>query len=317
MTMKSIRMQPVMKEMVWGGRLLNDRFGKDIPSDKTGESWEIAAHENGQSRAKGGIFDGQTLGELVKRYKEELVGTVVYDRFGDHFPLLVKFIDANQNLSVQVHPNDEQAVRLEGKGASGKTEMWYVRDAQPGARLVYGLNRYFRKEELLQVIHENRIEQYLNWVPVYPGDTFFIPAGTLHAIGSGILIAEIQQNSDLTYRVYDYGRLGLDGKPRPLHVEKSVDVIHREVAMGHEKADIDTGVCCSFFETIRRRFDARDGASTITVSKERFEILICVQGTGMIDHEACREGDSFLIPATAGDITVSGDMVLLQTHVIL
>ena len=312
--MKIIKMNPVMKEMVWGGRWLADRFGKTIPSDKTGEAWEIAAHDNGQSTAVG-LYEGRTLGELVREYKAELVGTAVYEKFGDFFPLLVKFIDANQNLSVQVHPNDEQAVRLEGEGISGKTEMWYILDAKPGSRLVYGFNQDLTQEELAAAIRDGKIEEYLNWVTVKPGDTFFIPAGTLHAIGSGILIAEIQQNSDITYRVYDYGRLGLDGKPRQLHVEKAVEVTETKAAVGNELADIDTGVRCDFFETYRKVICETDGAVRLMVSPERFELLICVDGEGTINGEHCKEGDSYMVPATAGEVVLTGNMTVLQSHV--
>ena len=311
-----LKMRPAMKEMVWGGRLLADRFGKEIPSDSTGESWEIAAHPHGQSVVEGGPLDGTTLQTLVDQYQEALVGTKVLERFGNFFPLLIKFIDANQNLSVQVHPDDHQAVALEGPGASGKTEMWYVLDAKPGARLVYGFNQDLSEEDLRNALEQGTLEAYLNWVDVEPGDTFYIPAGTLHAIGSGILIAEIQQNSDLTYRVYDYNRLGLDGKPRQLHVEKAVAVADRKVPLGHEKADIDAGVVSPFFETRRIRVD---GSWTLQVSPDRFEILICVGGNGSITNGGqtmvIQEGDSFLIPATAGTVAAEGQLTLLQTHV--
>ena len=309
-------MRPAMKEMVWGGRLLRDRFGKEIPSDSTGEAWEIAAHPHGQSVVDGGPLDGTSLQALVDQYREALVGTKVLESYGTYFPLLIKFIDANQNLSVQVHPNDQQAAQLEGPGASGKTEMWYVLDAKPGAKLVYGFNQDLTAEELRNALEQGALESFLNWVNVYPGDTFYIPAGTLHAIGSGILIAEIQQNSDLTYRVYDYNRLGLDGKPRQLHVEKAVAVVDRKAPIGREKADIDQGVISPFFETQRLKVD---GTWDLAVSPERFEILICVGGSGTIaaggQMMPIKEGDSFLIPATAGTVQVEGQLTLLQTHV--
>ena len=309
-------MRPAMKEMVWGGKLLQERFGKQIPSDTTGEAWEVAAHPHGQSTVAEGALEGTELQTLVDQYQEALVGTKVYAAYGNYFPLLIKFIDANQNLSVQVHPNDAQAVELEGPGASGKTEMWYVLDAKPGARLVYGFNQDLTAEELKNALEQGTLESFLNWVDVHPGDTFYIPAGTLHAIGSGILIAEIQQNSDLTYRVYDYNRLGLDGKPRQLHVEKAVAVVDRKAPIGREKADIDQGVISPFFETYRRTVD---GTWTLQVSPERFEILICVGGTGTLtcgtQTLSVQEGDSFLIPATAGTVVAEGQMQLLQTHV--
>ena len=162
-------------------------------------------------------------------------------------------------------------------------------------------------------IREGKIEDYLNWVEVAPGDTFFIPAGTLHAIGSGILIAEIQQNSDITYRVYDYGRLGLDGKPRALHVEKAVEVTDTTAVVGQERADIDDGVCCDFFETYRVTLTGEP--KKIDIDPKRFELLICVDGEGTLDGAICKAGDSYLIPATAGQVVVDGHMTLLQSHV--
>lgn len=310
--MEIIRMNPAMKEMIWGGSWLAERFGKNIPSDHTGEAWEIAAHPNGQSTAAEGPDQGKTLETLVKTYKEALVGTRVYEKFGEFFPLLIKFIDANQNLSVQVHPDDEQAIALEGPGISGKTEMWYVLDAKPGAKLVYGFNKDLTAEELSEAIVGGTLEEHLNWVDVKAGDTFFIPARTLHAIGSGILIAEIQQNSDITYRVYDYGRLGLDGKPRQLHVEKATAVVDRTNAAGREYSDIDEGVTCSFFETFRTKID---GTVELPISEERFEILICLEGSGMINGQKIQAGDSYLIPATAGKVVLEGTFTVLQTHV--
>ncbi len=310
--MDIIKMTPAMKEMVWGGSWLHERFGKEIPSDKTGEAWEVAAHPHGQSVAASEPYCGQTLGDLVEQYKEELVGTEVYARYGTYFPLLIKFIDANQNLSVQVHPNDEQAVSLEGEGASGKTEMWYILDARPGAKLVYGFNKDLTEEELRESLEKGTLEEYLNWVPVQPGDTFYIPSGTLHAIGAGILICEIQQNSDLTYRVYDYNRLGLDGKPRQLHVEKAVQVVNRKAPVGAEKADIDQGVKSPFFETTRLYVDQ---PLTLPVSQERFEILIVLEGEGVMNGLPVRAGDSILVPATAGSVSIEGKMTLIRTHV--
>ncbi len=310
--MESIRMKPVMKETVWGGRLLADRFNKEIPSAHTGEAWEIASHPHGESTAADGVFQGTTLGELVRTHKEELVGSAVYARYGTFFPLLVKFIDAEQNLSVQVHPNDAQAVRLEGEGSSGKTEMWYVLDARPGARLVYGLKRTLSRDEFAGAIRNGTVEKELNWIPVSAGDAFLIPAGTLHAIGGGLLIAEIQQNADLTYRIYDYGRMGLDGKPRLLHIEKGVQVTNLHAMADRPGTDIDRGVRCDYFETFRIYCQGR---TVLPIDPKRFEILICVNGEGTLDRKPCRAGDTFLIPASAGQTELEGAMVLLQTHV--
>ena len=231
-SMQPMKLSPVYKDMIWGGSGLREYLHKPIPSEHTGESWEVAAHPNGQSRIANGPYLGMALGEAVSSLGAGLVGTEVWKRYGNKFPLLIKFIDARDKLSVQVHPNDEQAKRLEGPGESGKTEMWYILHAQPGAKLVYGFNREIGERELEESIASGTIESLLNWVDVKAGDAFFIPAGTLHAIGAGILIAEIQQSSDTTYRVYDYNRMGLDGKPRQLHVEKAMQVVNRASSLG-------------------------------------------------------------------------------------
>lgn len=309
-----MKLSPMYKDMIWGGSGLREYLHKPIPSEHTGESWEVSAHPSGQSRIAGGPCQGMTLGEAVSRLGADLVGTEVWKRYGNKFPLLIKFIDAHDKLSVQVHPNDEQARRLEGAGESGKTEMWYVLHAQPGAKLVYGFKREIAEDELEDSIASGTIESLLNWVDVKAGDTFFIPAGTLHAIGAGILIAEIQQSSDTTYRVYDYNRLGLDGKPRQLHVEKALQVVNRASSLGEERSDIDAGVCCPFFETKRVRFR---GEEAMAVPRERFEILICLEGSGTANDVEFGIGDVILLPAAMGTCLTKGEGMLLKTHVAL
>ncbi len=313
-SMQPMKLSPVYKDMIWGGSGLREYLHKPIPSEHTGESWEVAAHPNGQSRIANGPYLGMALGEAVSSLGAGLVGTEVWKRYGNKFPLLIKFIDARDKLSVQVHPNDEQAKRLEGPGESGKTEMWYILHAQPGAKLVYGFNREIGERELEESIASGTIESLLNWVDVKAGDAFFIPAGTLHAIGAGILIAEIQQSSDTTYRVYDYNRMGLDGKPRQLHVEKAMQVVNRASSLGGERSDIDAGVVCPFFETKRVRLA---GEEAMAVSRERFEILMCLEGGGMANGVKFGIGDAILLPASMGTCLIEGNGVLLKTHVAL
>ena len=313
-SMQPMKLSPVYKDMIWGGSGLREYLHKPIPSEHTGESWEVAAHPNGQSRIANGPYLGMALGEAVSSLGAGLVGTEVWKRYGNKFPLLIKFIDARDKLSVQVHPNDEQAKRLEGPGESGKTEMWYILHAQPGAKLVYGFNREIEERELEESIASGTIESLLNWVDVKAGDAFFIPAGTLHAIGAGILIAEIQQSSDTTYRVYDYNRMGLDGKPRQLHVEKAMQVVNRASSLGGERSDIDAGVVCPFFETKRVRLA---GEEAMAVSRERFEILMCLEGGGMANGVKFGIGDAILLPASMGTCLIEGNGVLLKTHVAL
>lgn len=302
-------MEPVFKETVWGGIKILTAFGKKIPSDHTGEAWEVAAHENGQSKIVNGCMAGKTLQEAIDEAPEEILGYQVYQQHGRHFPLLIKLIDASDNLSVQVHPDDEMAKKLEGPRENGKTEMWYVLDAQPGARLIYGFQENLTPEAFAAAIENQQLEEYVNWVPVHKGDTFFIPAGTLHAIGAGILIAEIQQNSDTTYRVYDFGRLGLDGKPRQLHVEKAKQVTKLEASVGHERSNIDEGVCCPFFQTYRRQLR---GIQEIAVSNDHFQILMILEGSGKIDGLPFKKGDSILLPAAGETVGLEGRAVYLQ-----
>ena len=211
-----------LKDYLWGGTRLKEEYGKETALEKVAESWELACHRDGHSVIANGPAEGQTLEAWLTRAGREMLGTNAA-RF-PYFPLLVKLIDAHDDLSVQVHPDDDYALRIEGE--YGKTEMWYIVDAAPGAELLYGFRREITKEEFRQRIADHTLLDAVCRVPVKKGDVFFIPAGTLHAIGKGILICEIQQNSNTTYRVYDYGRVGADGKLRDLHIDKGI-LIHK------------------------------------------------------------------------------------------
>ena len=211
------------KDYLWGGNRLREEYGKKMNSDKIAESWELSCHKDGQSVIEGGEFDGKTLSEYIDAKGKRVLGTNC-ERF-EYFPILIKLIDAKDNLSVQVHPSNEYALRVEGE--YGKTEMWYIVDCNEGAELLYGFKHEIGEEEFADRIKNNTLLEVTNNVPVHKGDVFFIESGTLHAIGKGILIAEIQQNSNTTYRIYDYGRVGADGKPRQLHIDKAVEVTDR------------------------------------------------------------------------------------------
>lgn len=302
-------MEPVFKETVWGGDQIQTVFGKPIPSSHTGESWEVAAHPNGHSRIRSGYMQGKTLQQAIEEAPETILGTQGAARYGTHFPLLIKIIDANDNLSIQVHPDDTLARQLEGPHENGKTEMWVVLDAKPGAKLIYGFRQDITSEQFAQAIEDQTLEELVNWIPVHRGDTFFIPAGTLHAIGAGILIAEIQQNSDTTYRVYDFGRLGLDGKPRQLHTEKAKLATCLKASAGSELSDIDTGVCCPYFSTYRRTLQDTE---EIPVDPAHFQILMILEGSGVLNGEPFRAGDSVLLPAAMGTASLQGHAVYLQ-----
>ena len=303
-----VKLEPVFKETVWGGSRLASVFGKEIPSVHTGESWEVAAHQHGQSRLVNGALAGKTLQEAIDLYPEAILGTEVYQKHGTHFPILIKFIDAADKLSVQVHPDDALAHQLEGPEENGKTEMWVVLDADPGAKLVYVFNRDTTKEELKTAIAQQQLEELLCYVPVKKGDVFFIPAGTVHAIGEGILIAEIQQNSDTTYRVYDYGRIGLDGQPRALHVDKALTAAHLQAKPAAD-IDLTKGICCPYFAVRRQTLN---GVAELPVHKEHFEILMILEGSMTIGGLTVKKGDSVLVPAAAGSQRLEGQAEYLQ-----
>jgi mannose-6-phosphate isomerase len=219
---------PVFKDYIWGGRNLQTKLGRNLPPGIVAESWEISGHPSSPTRVNNGPLSGKTLPELLELLGLDLVGArslAMLDR--GKFPLLIKLLDANQPLSVQVHPDDRYAGRHEN-GELGKTEMWYILQAKPEARLIYGLKAAVTPKSFRQSLEAGRLEACLHELPVAPGDAVFIPAGSVHAILAGILLAEIQQNSDTTYRVYDWNRLGPDGQPRPLHVDKAMAVINFE-----------------------------------------------------------------------------------------
>ena len=302
-------MDPEFKETVWGGTQSMSLFGKKIPSAHTGESWEVSAHENGQSRIRNGFLQGKTLREAVSMYPSEILGYQVARETHGAFPLLVKLIDASDDLSIQVHPNDEQAQRIEGPSGRGKTEMWYILDAEPDAKLIYGLKKNMTPEAFAEAISAGTLEDYVNYVPVKRGDAFFIPAGTLHAIGRGIVLAEIQQSSDTTYRVYDYGRLGLDGNPRPLHVDKALQVTSLESSVGSEYSNMEEGIVCPFFQVYRRNLR---GIQEIAVSLDHFQIILILEGSGKIDGKPFKKGDAIVLPAAGETIGLEGRAIYLQ-----
>lgn len=221
--MTPFELKPTIKDYIWGGTRLRDEFGMESNLERLAESWELSCHKDGLSVISGGEYDGMTLEDFLKGHPEAIrKDCMEYEEF----PILIKIIDARENLSVQVHPDNEYARKFEGD--NGKTEMWYVMDCDEGAELIYGFKEKISQEEFKRAIDENTLLEKVNRVKVHKGDVFFIEPGTLHAIGKGILIAEIQQSSNVTYRVYDYGRLGADGKPRELHIQKALDVTRLE-----------------------------------------------------------------------------------------
>lgn len=295
-------------EKIWGGRDL-EKYRPNLPQGNIGESWDIACHEHGMSTVVNGYLKGKTLKEIIKSYGEVVLGNKTK---GKEFPLLLKLINARENLSVQVHPNDEYAKALEA--GIGKTEAWYVLDAQPGATLVLGTKKC-NKEEFHEAIKENSLDKYLNTIKVKKGEVYFIPSGLIHSIDAGITIVEIQQNSDITYRVYDYGR------GRDIHIEKSLEAI--DFSLKGTKTDpiIEenenykklTHCLCEYFilEEIKIKTQLQQ-----KTTGESFFIYTCVEGAGEIlfkeGKEAISCGESILIPATLGEYELKGHMNLLK-----
>lgn len=222
--MYPLLLKPPVKDYLWGGTKLKTDYHFETEKSVAAEAWVLSCHKDGPDTVLNGEFAGKTLPEVLDIWGDEALGKKA--AAFPYFPLLIKLIDAKDRLSVQVHPDDEYAIKNEGE--FGKTEMWYVVDCDDGAQLIYGFNKEVSKEEFERRIKDNTLPEICNFVPVHKGDVFFIAAGTLHAIGAGILIAEVQQNSNTTYRVSDYGRLGADGNPRPLHIEKALEVTKRE-----------------------------------------------------------------------------------------
>lgn len=314
--MAIFKLKPAFKDYIWGGTRLRDEYGKDCDYDKVAESWELSCHKDGASVVDGGDFDGLTLAQYIEKEGRSVLGSNC-ERF-ENFPILIKLIDAKDNLSVQVHPDNEYAMRVEGE--YGKTEMWYVVDCDEGASLLYGFKKEISKDEFAQRIADNTLLEVTNAVPVKKGDVFFIRSGTLHAIGKGILIAEIQQNSNTTYRIYDYGRVGKDGKPRELHVEKAKDV----TVLGPAKAYPETPVeqydgytskllsKCEYFTTYRVDVDSK---AELEADSSSFNSILVLEGEPTVGGIKAKKGDSVFISAGEGKYAVEGRCRFVLTKI--
>ncbi len=314
--MAIIKLSPAFKDYIWGGTRLRDEYGKQCDLERVAESWELSCHKDGESRVCSGEDNGLTLSEYIKKHGKTVLGT---DCEGfEEFPVLIKLIDAKNNLSVQVHPDNEYAQCVEGE--YGKTEMWYVVDCDEGASLIYGFDHEISKEEFAGRIEDNTLLEVTNSVPVKKGDVFFIEAGTLHAIGKGILIAEIQQNSNTTYRVYDYGRVGADGKPRQLHVEKAKDVTTLAPAKSYPETPLEQMdgytikllASCDYFTTYRVDVSSK---AVLNADDKSFNSLLILEGEATIGDIKAVKGESVFIPAGDGEYTIEGKCQLVLTKV--
>lgn len=296
-----LRFAPILKQKVWGGEKLSKLFGKDS-QDKTGESWEISAVDGDVSQVINGTLSGTSLKQLISTYEHQIVGKRVFDKFGLNFPLLFKFIDAAQDLSIQLHPDDTLA--LERHNSYGKTEMWYILDAEPDARLILGFNRELSTKEYQQYLQASEITTVLHSEKVQTGDAFYLQPGTVHAIGAGVVLAEIQQTSDITYRIYDWDRPDADGKLRPLHTEEALEAIDFDAPNPRlkfqKKSNTASLVCRSpYFETNLIEMDGTFRRDMQPL--DSFVVYMCVSGTAelMVGHisETIHKGQSILIPA--------------------
>ncbi len=321
--MKAIKLNPAFKDYLWGGTKLRDEYGKKCDLDKVAESWELSCHKDGCSVVADGEYAGLTLPQYIEKAGKAVLGTDC-EKF-EYFPILIKLIDAKQNLSVQVHPDNDYAMRVEGE--YGKTEMWYVVDCEPGAGLLYGFKHEISKEEFRRRIEDSTLLEVTNRVEVHPGDVFFIEAGTLHAIGEGILIAEIQQNSNTTYRVYDYGRVGADGKPRQLHIEKAIDVTRLAPATrpcGRPQAKpeaFDGGsvlplASCDYFTVKEMEVTSH---AALMADEKSFHSLLLLDGSLTLsmggEKLEMKKGASVFVPAGSGAYTLTGKGRLILTTV--
>ena len=312
MDLSPVKLTPAIKDYIWGGRKLIHDFGKVTNLERAAESWELSTHPDGQSVIATGRFAGKTLTEYIEKNGSDIIGEKA--KAFDFFPILIKLIDAKDNLSIQVHPDDDYALKHEGE--YGKTEMWYIVDCNDDAYLYYGVNSRITKEEFLQRIKDNTILEVLNKVPVHKGDVFFIPSGTIHAICSGILICEIQQNSNTTYRVYDYNRLGADGKGRPLHIEKAADVSILSPSPKYTKPDDNTLASCKYFTA--KHFICSSKLSLDTDDK-CFQSIIVLDGKGSLTLNDVtlnlQKGDSVFIPAQKGKYVLEGNFDFILSYV--
>lgn len=315
--MEIMKLLPSGKDYLWGGTRLREEYGKKIDLTPLAETWECSVHPDGPSVVDNGEFKGQTLTEVLKQHPEYLGNKVK----NGELPILVKFIDAKQDLSVQVHPDDEYAQVHEHQ--NGKTEMWYVIDAEEGASIIYGFKHKVTEKILRHAIETGTLDKHLQKVEVHKGDTFFVPAGTVHGIGKGILIAEIQESSNVTYRVYDYNRVDKNGKKRELHFEKAVSVMNMGISPDiRQKPRIvkyqpgcskELLCCCKYFETELIRVTK---GFSFSVMDSSFQVIMCLDGCGQVetmdDEVSFCKGETLFLPAGLGKCVIMGKLKFLK-----
>lgn len=312
--------KPIIKDRIWGGEKLHTLLNKDIATQTAGESWEISTVPGDVSVVVNGSFSGVSLNELLQKYPKEILGTVVYERFGNQFPLLFKFLDARDDLSIQLHPNDELAKKRHN--SFGKTEMWYVIQADENAEIIVGFKDKSSPDEYLQHLEQKSLPSILNTISVKKGDVFFLETGTIHAIGAGGVIAEIQQTSDITYRIYDWDRVDAEGNSRELHINQALDAITYDVVQAQRKYESKTNasnlaVHCPYFTT---NVIPLDGKMNFNKKGASFTVFICTEGefyvvTDSYLKHSFKKGDTVLLPAALTDFELVGKATLLEIFI--
>jgi mannose-6-phosphate isomerase len=319
MKLYPLQFEPILKERIWGGTKLKTILNKPITSDITGESWEISTVEGDVSVVSNGDLAGKSLNDLIQVAPEDILGTEVYRRFGKQFPLLFKYLDAREDLSIQVHPNDELAKKRHN--SFGKTEMWYIMQADENARIIVGFKEKSNATEYVENLKSKTLLSILDDVIVKSGDVFFLETGTVHAIGAGLVVAEIQQTSDITYRLYDFDRVDAAGNERELHVDLALDAInYNEVdtfkLYTKNINQSNTIVDCPYFTT---NFLPLEGEKIVINSGNSFSVYMCIEGTFEIELENSRfqykKGDTVLIPAALMTFILSGKASILEIYI--
>ncbi|MBG6187774.1 type I phosphomannose isomerase catalytic subunit [Flavobacterium sp. CAN_S2] len=319
MKLYPLQFEPILKERIWGGEKLKTLLHKPITSNITGESWELSTVEGDVSIVANGELKGKSLTELINSFPDEILGTAVHTRFGKQFPLLFKYLDAREDLSIQVHPNDELAKKRHN--SFGKTEMWYIMQADDNARIIVGFKENSNAEEYLENLENKSLLSILDDVKVKSGDVFFLETGTVHAIGAGLVVAEIQQTSDITYRLYDFDRVDANGNTRELHVDLALEAINynkveTKKSYTTNSNQSNTVVDCPYFTT---NFIPLDGAISVSKSGESFTVYMCVEGSFEIEYNHSKiqytKGDTVLIPAAMNAFILNGKASILEIYI--
>lgn len=318
-TLYPLQFEPILKDRIWGGEKLKTILNKPITSKITGESWELSTVEGDVSVVSNGTLKGKSLMELINEAPDEILGTEVYKNFGKQFPLLFKYLDAREDLSIQVHPNDKLA--KERHNSFGKTEMWFVTQADADARIIVGFKEDSSKEEYLKHLHDNTLVSILDDVKAKAGDVFFLETGTVHAIGAGLVVAEIQQTSDITYRLYDFDRVDAQGNKRELHVDLALDAINYNKVETQKKYETKPNtsnvvVDCPYFTT---NFLPLENRLEVSKSGETFTVYMCIEGSFEISYDGFKQtyikGDTVLVPAEINAFILDGNASILEIYI--